>query len=141
MGNPNGRLTHGQCYTRAYSSWGAMKRRCDLPSQWNYPYYGGRGISYDPRWKTFENFLSDMGPCPEGLSLDRVDSNKDYSKDNCRWADKTTQVMNRRNALLVEFRGEVVTLKSLCEQYKIKYTTLRKRIFVSGVKPEDAVIA
>jgi hypothetical protein len=90
------RVTHGMTGTPTYISWLCMKRRCDSPKAINYADYGQRGISYDPRWREFPNFLADVGPRPEGTSLDRVDNSKGYSKENVGWADRKTQAQNRR---------------------------------------------
>lgn len=76
-----------------------MKRRCNNPKRPDYYLYGGRGISYEARWEFYENFLADMGECPERvdvLSLDRIDCNSDYSKENCRWATCKVQANNQR---------------------------------------------
>ncbi len=79
-----------------YNSWNMMKKRCNNPKATGYEYYGGRGIHVCERWNKFENFLEDMGIRPEGTTLDRIDPDKDYSPENCRWADKQTQMNNQR---------------------------------------------
>ena len=88
--------THGMSKTKTYIVWRNMKARCDDVNHQAYENYGGRGISYDERWKHFENFYKDMGECPEGLTLDRTDVLKGYSKENCEWVDNLTQSMHRR---------------------------------------------
>ena len=80
----------------AYSSWAAMKTRCTNPNHNRFPLYGGRGITFDPRWDDFLLFLEDMGPRPDRHSIDRIDPDGNYCKENCRWADYSTQNSNRR---------------------------------------------
>lgn len=90
------RKTHGMSKTRQYRIWYDMKRRCCDPKVISYPYYGGIGISYDSTWETFEGFWEDMGDTYEDdLTLDRKDSSKNYSKDNCRWASYDEQAQNK----------------------------------------------
>lgn len=79
-----------------YTCWLNMKVRCNDVEAVNYDRYGGRGISYDPSWEIFINFLADMGERPEGLTLERINNDKGYSKENCKWATLQEQALNKR---------------------------------------------
>ncbi len=81
---------------RTVNSWRAMYNRINNPHREKFKNHGGRGIDMDPRWKSFDLFLADMGPRPENMTLDREDNEKGYWKWNCKWADIVTQNLNRR---------------------------------------------
>ncbi len=87
---------HGLSKTPTHNRWTGMKSRCKGTDEFTNSYYKDRGISYDPRWEKFENFLEDMGVCPEGMTLDRIDVNGDYCKENCRWVTFSEQSFNTR---------------------------------------------
>lgn len=92
-----GAKTHGMSYTKEYKAWRAMKSRCLVPTTEGYSEYGGRGIGISSEWEdSFEKFFADMGTCPTGMSLDRIDVNGNYYKENCRWANQSMQVFNTR---------------------------------------------
>lgn len=118
-----------------------MKRRCNCPSQESFEYYGGRGISYDPRWEKFEAFLEDMGekPCPSD-SLDRIDHDGRYEKANCRWTDIKTQNRNRRNTVYLTLGERTMSLPEWVEETGLKYDTLRYRLAL-GWSDERALTA
>lgn len=92
---------HAKIGTPEYRTWRNMKSRCNNPHNQDYHNYGGRGIQVSPRWNDFCLFLEDMGPKPSGMSIDRIDNNKGYYKENCRWADALTQSRNRRHTKYV----------------------------------------
>lgn len=90
------RETHGMTKSREYKIWVGMVSRCGSDNPSTKEYYSNKGISVSEEWRrSFETFYADMGDCPEGCSLDRKDSAGNYSKENCRWADNTTQARNR----------------------------------------------
>lgn len=92
------KVTHGVSNTRMYRIWRGMKTRCCNNKSDKYKYYGGRGISLCPRWTIFKNFCEDMNKgYSDHLTLDRIDVNGEYCKENCRWVTHRKQQHNRRN--------------------------------------------
>jgi len=131
--------THGMTKTKAYQSWQCMKSRCDKPSNVRYSEYGGRGVTYCDRWKSFENFYADMGepPTPKH-TLDRKEVNGNYEPDNCRWATQKEQANNRRNNVFVEWQGQRMTVTQLAERTGFPLSNLRHRL-KRGWSVEDAI--
>lgn len=135
-----GSLIHGKSSTKTHATWCAMITRCYNEKGRAYKYYGGRGITVCNRWRdSFENFLEDMGEHPKGLSLDRIDNDKGYSKENCRWATTTEQSRNRSTSMKVVYEGVETPIIELSKRFGIKYRSLHKAITDYGKSPEDAV--
>lgn len=133
------RAKHGMLYSPAYHSWHGMLQRCGNPNASFYAYYGGRGITVCEEWKTFVGFYRDMGDRPQGTTLDRIDSNGNYCKGNCKWSTKKEQGNNRGNNHYLTFEGKTQTLKQWADEKGIEFETLRGRIDVNGWTIEKAL--
>jgi len=118
---------HGMTKTRTHRAWIAMRSRCTNAKSPSYKDYGGRGIRCCAAWQTFETFLADMGECPEGLSLERINVNGDYEPSNCRWADSVEQGRNRRTTVYLEANGRRQALSAWAVELGIAHITLLKR--------------
>ena len=130
--------------TRFYRIWAKMKERCLNPNSDNYAYYGGRGISLCDDWLKFANFYNDMYESylehvekysEKDTTLDRIDSNGHYFKENCRWATLKEQANNKSNNVKVT---ETKTLKEYCDRNKLPYKAINYRIN-HGWTLEDAL--
>lgn len=125
-------VPHGDRRTPEYNTWCCINQRCNNPTSPDYKNYGGRGITVAEEWRTgygYMQFLKDMGRKPStGHSIDRIDYNGPYSKENCRWATHTEQDRNKRNNVLITIEGETQPLVYWTEKYGIAYNTARQRI-------------
>lgn len=110
---------HGMSQTAIYDLWVSMKARCNNPKNNGYRWYGARGIKLCRRWHSFMNFYLDMGERPDGKSLDRIDNEKGYSKENCRWATIEEQKSNLRHNRYFYKDGVQYTLNQAKRKFKI----------------------
>ena len=122
------RATHGLSRDPVYAVWIGMKERCLNPNNASYHRYGGRGIQIDRLWVKFENFLKDMGMQPEGLTLDRIDNNGNYTKSNCRWATRKEQANNTRRNVGIWTPQGVLSIAEAAEVAGIGYAAMQKRL-------------
>ena len=123
-----GVVTHGKSDTILYHKWQGMKTRCTNTNSNRYQYYGGKGICYDPRWETFESFYEDMHEGYEiGSTLDRIDHNKGYSKENCRWVDYTVQNNNKADNVHLLYNGIKYTVQEVANVFGISTYSVYNR--------------
>lgn len=113
---------------KTYRKWHAMRQRCDNKNTKRFHRYGGRGITYDPAWKKYSEFFKDMGECPEGYTLERIDNDGNYNKSNCRWATPFEQNLNTSRTVIVNFNGVSKPLSCWAKDLGFKDQTLRSRL-------------
>lgn len=131
--------TGGNKFSPTYHSWASMLQRCTNPNTMHYKRYGGRGVSVCPTWYDFENFLADMGERPDNCTLDRVNNDEGYSKDNCRWATKQQQANNKASSRKVSINGVSHTVTEWCSLLGVSKNTVWARINKYGMSPIDAL--
>lgn len=131
---------HGMTSSAAYSVWRHMRARCEDRAHKSYSRYGARGIAVCDRWEKFENFLSDMGMPPPGMSIERIDNDGDYCKENCRWATPSEQANNTSNTRRFTIDGvtRTATEWSKSPVCKVRYDTFMARVR-DGWDPSDAL--
>lgn len=132
-------LKHGMANAPEYRVWEAMKRRCANVNDSSYAYYGGRGIRVCAAWnKSFPEFFADMGRRPPKLTLDRIDNDGDYTPNNCRWATREEQCLNRRSNRWLTVDGERKTITQWSRDLGASDDTVAMRM-KNGWSVEDAV--
>lgn len=122
---------HGFKYSRLYNSYIHLKQRCYNPNNQDYKYYGGRGITVCDEWKDdFQAFYdwSMSHGYKDDLTIDRIDNNKGYSPENCRWVTMQYQSNNKRTNHRITYNSETHTIKEWAKITKINYGTLVSRI-------------
>ncbi len=128
---------HGKV-TRTYRIWSGIVQRCDNLNNHAFDKYGGNGRLMCERWRTsYQNFLADMGECPAGLEIERVDNGKGYEPGNCVWATRAVQTRNTTQNRFFTVRGITACMKDLADHFGIGYQTVRYRL-KCGMEPEEA---
>lgn len=105
-----------------------MRGRCLNTKHKDYADYGGRGVTVCDRWKTFDNFIADMGPAPANATVERIDNNGNYEPKNCRWATRAEQGRNKRNNRFLTYDGKTQHLTAWARDLGIAHSTLRERL-------------
>ena len=133
---------HGLHNTKIYKKWQSMKTRCNNPNASNYKDYGGRGITVCDEWlNDFESFYrwAINNGYKEGLTLDRIDVDGDYTPSNCRWATIAEQNNNQRKSRIVTYNGKSQTIGEWAKETGLNYQTIRHRIDVQLWSAEKAL--
>lgn len=123
----NAHMSHGLCGTGTYNTWQGMLARCLNKNDPRYPSYGGRGIKVCEQWLTFDGFLIDMGERPAGMTIDRIDNDKGYCPDNCRWADNMQQANNKRTNVTLTHDGLTMTIAEWALRLAVSHDRLYGR--------------
>lgn len=106
-----------------------MKQRCNNPNNHRYYTHGSRGIKVCKEWeKSYETFLADMGEKPDGYTIERIDNNKGYTKENCKWATPKEQAQNRRTTKNITFKNETHSIAVWASMIGISQSSLTKRL-------------
>jgi hypothetical protein len=132
-------IKHGKCGTKTYRIWKGIHVRTTNKNTWNYCNYGGRGIEVCSEWGDFNVFLKDMGECPEGRSIDRIDNNKGYCKENCKWSTMSEQARNTRRTHFIDVFGKKMCVTALSEMSGLSHGTITKRL-AKGWLIEDIIL-
>lgn len=137
------RVTHGHTrggkWSREYQAWLNARTRCYNPKFIQFGDWGGRGIKMCEKWKDdFSAFYRDMGPCPEGRGLNRIDNDGDYRPGNCEWASNKDQNRNRRNSRYLECSGERKILTDWAAELGISPSNLSQKL-KKGIRLESLV--
>lgn len=131
---------HGLRHHKLYAIWTDVKTRCNNPNCKSYKNYGARGIKISDEWLDFQTFYNDMFPIyKEGLTLERINVNDNYCKENCTWIPRVEQSLNKLNTLYVTYENIKIPLKTLCNEKNANYMTIRNRIVNQGMTIEEAL--
>lgn len=154
MGEQSPHFVHGGSIRMAnglqesiYSVWVNMRQRCNNKNRPDYKFYGGRGIRCCVRWNKYKNFFKDMGfkyyqhkKKNSSTTLDRINTNGNYSNKNCRWANRWEQSNNRNYNRIINYGGRSMSIGAWAKELPIQITTqnLNKRIVLRGWSTERA---
>lgn len=126
----NAKRKHGLSHSPEHNTWLGIRNRCNNPKVKAYEYYGGRGIRVCDEWNnSFEAFYRDMGAKPTSKhSIDRLDNNGHYCKENCKWVTVKEQANNKSYNVPIEYNGEIANVTQWCERYNQRYMAVYKAL-------------
>ncbi|MDD3019487.1 MAG: hypothetical protein PHX61_00740 [Alphaproteobacteria bacterium] len=130
---------HGGYGTPTYKSWDKMMQRCTNPNCPEYVWYGKRGITVCEEWKDFAKFRLDMGERSPKTTIDRINVNLGYFKENCRWANANIQANNTRRNDFITYKGKTKTIAEWAKCKGLKYDMLYSRLKIYGWSIERAL--
>lgn len=140
------RITHGQSRGgrngKTYARWLSMRKRCSAQQgrhREDWANYAGRGIVVCERWANYLSFLADMGECPDGMTLERIDVEGNYEPGNCRWASQMEQSLNKTNTRMTTWDGQQLPLLDACRKAGISYQRAYSFVVRRGGSFEEAV--
>lgn len=126
--------------TKVYNTWYRMLKRCNNKKYKDWKKYGAIGITVCKRWMKFENFLHDMGEPPSSQhSIDRINNDLGYSKNNCRWATKREQIYNRKCSVRVIYKNKEMSLHEYCQLTGRCYSGLYLRTYYTNMTAQEAI--
>jgi hypothetical protein len=124
------KTTHGMSGTPTFNVWKGIRKRCLNENDSSYERYGARGIKVCEEWDEFSKFYEDMGERPgKGYSIERIDNEGNYSKENCKWATPVEQNRNKRNNLMLTHHQKTQCLSDWAKEIQMSMSTLHSRIF------------
>ena len=130
---------HDMTGTQVYRAWVSMTQRCTNKRNSNYKDYGGRGITVDPTWRSFEEFYRCVGDPPKNHTLDRIDVNKGYEPGNVRWASRKVQSRNKRNNRMLTYKGKTMCVADWVDETGLSSSLIINRIEYLGGSEEKAL--
>ncbi len=136
---------HGMYGTRIYRIYRGMKNRCNNQNTPEFKYYGGRGIKICPEWDKPDGFSifcewAMANGYSDELSIDRIDVNKGYNPENCRWVDSVVQARNKSNNVCFDYKGKKITISEISELCGLKYSTLLERLRRKGTIDDSPLL-
>lgn len=124
----NNNIKHGLGSNKLYGMWRYMMKRCYDVNWKDYKHYGARGIKVCEQWHNPINYINDLKEKPDGMELDRIDNNGNYSPENTRWVTHQENINNRRNTIMITYLGDTYSIQYWAKYFKMRVNLIRDRI-------------